>query len=155
MNSFLQKLIGTWESTKALGAFPTIKDFNYGELLKFEQNGQPLLHYSSITKMGEMTMHCENGFLRMLKPQSNGVTSLEAHNFGITVIYEGTIDGNVLTLNSTGIQRISTAKEPHVTALRKVIKFLSENELEMEVDMATSKTPLTNHLKISYKKKNA
>lgn len=155
MNSFFQKLIGTWESSKALGVYPTIKDFNYDEVLKFEQNGQPLLHYNSITKIGEKTMHCENGFLRMLKPQSNEVASLEAHNFGITVIYEGTINGDVLTLNSTEIQRISTAKEPHVTALRKVIKVLSENELEMEVDMATSKTPLTNHLKITYNKKSA
>lgn len=151
MNSFFQKLLGTWESTKAFGSFPTIKDFDYNETLMFEQNGQPLLHYSSITKIGEKTMHCEQGFLRMLKPPSE-VASLEAHNFGVSMIYVGKIDGNILTLNSTHIQRISTAKEPHVTELRKVIKIISENELEMEVDMATTKTPLTNHLKISYKK---
>lgn len=152
MNSFFQKLIGSWESTKALGIYPTIKDFEYEEVLKFEQKGQPLLHYSSITKIGDKTMHCENGFLRMLKPGSNEVASLEAHNFGITAIYEGTIDGDVLTLNSTEITRISTAKEPHVTALRKVVKIISDSEIEMEVDMATTKTPLTNHLKIAYKK---
>lgn len=100
-------------------------------------------------------MHCEQGFLRMLKPQSNLVTSLEAHNFGVTVIYEGSVDGETLELNSKEISRITTANEPHVTELKKRFKLLGENELEMQVDMATTKTPLTNHLKVSYKRKAA
>ena len=155
MNSVFKSLIGTWESTSASGSFPTIKDFSYEEVLKFEENGQPLLHYSSISKMGNDTKHCEEGFLRMLKPQSNLVCSLEAHNFGVTVIYEGTIDENTITLESKEISRISTAKEPYVTQMKKIFKLTSENELEMEVDMATSNKPLTNHLFVSYKRKIA
>lgn len=153
MNSVFKGLIGTWESTSARGSFPKIKDFSYHETLKFEENGQPLLHYSSISKMGPDTKHCEEGFLRMLKPQSNLVCSLEAHNFGLTVIYEGTIDDNTIILESKQISRISTAKEPHVSHLKKVFKLINENELEMEVDMATSNKPLTNHLIVAYKRK--
>lgn len=148
-----QKLIGTWESSSAVGVYPTIKDFNYEEVLEFKENGQPLLHFNSITKINAKTMHCENGFLRLLKPQSNLVTSLEAHNFGITVIYEGSIEGDSIVLNSTEISRISTAKEPHVTQLRKIIQLVNDNELKIDVDMATGATPLTNHLKVVYKRK--
>lgn len=154
MNSTLKKLIGNWESTSAFGSFPNIKDFDYQETLFFEENGQPLLHYCLISKMGAETKHCEEGFLRMLQPQSNLVCSIEAHNFGVTVIYEGEIsDDDTITLESKSISRISTAKEPHVTHLKKVFKFINEDELEMRVEMATSNKPLNIHLLVSYKRK--
>lgn len=155
MNPLFSKLVGTWKSSNAVGVYPNIKDFNYEEVIKFEENNQPLLHFSSITKIGDSTKHCEKGFLRMLKPNSNQVCSLEAHNIGITIIYEGIIEENKVTLKSTEISRMSTSKEPHVTEMKKVINLVNENELVIEIDMATTKTPLTNHLKASYKRQNA
>lgn len=43
----LEWLLGTWRCEKTEGFYPTIKNFFYGEELKFESVGQPMLNYSS------------------------------------------------------------------------------------------------------------
>lgn len=153
MHPFLTKLIGSWESVKAIGIYPTIKDFQYQDDLIFEEHGQPLLSYRSITSINSVTKHCESGFIRV-NPQTNAAFSMEAHNFGLSVNNEGKIDGDKMELESTGISRMSISKEPHVTKIKKVIEFVSDNELKITTDMATTNTEMTNHLIVTYKRKN-
>lgn len=149
----LEFLIGTWQSTIARGHFPTINDFSYSETLTFEEIGQPLLNFKSVSKIGERPMHLESGFLKII-PGTCKLSFLVAHNFGICTIEEGTIDGKSITLESKEITRISQAKEPNVTKLKRTIKLIDGGKLEIRTDMATSTTPeLTNHLVVVYAKK--
>lgn len=97
-------------------------------------------------------MHFESGFMRI----QNGteIALISAHNFGITVIEEGTLADKKISLQSTNISRISFAKEPAVTSLKRVISLLDENTLEIVTDMSTTTTSeSTKHLKVLYKKK--
>jgi hypothetical protein len=153
MHAFLSKLLGQWQSTTAVGKYPTIKDFNYDEELVFEEHGQPLLSYKSITKINSITKHCESGFLR-INPQTGTAIAMEAHNFGLSVVHEGSIDGNKMKLESKEIGRMSSAKEPHVVKIRKIIELVGEDGLRITTDMATTATELTNHLVVDYKRKN-
>ena len=79
----LQWLEGSWRCEKSVGSFPTISDFSYGEELRFEFGGQPMLNYSSNSWNFEKKspMHRESGFLR-IKPGTFEVSLLVAHNFG-------------------------------------------------------------------------
>lgn len=76
-------LIGRWKSESAVGSFPTINDFQYGEEIEFNSFGQPLLNYRAHSfKPGpNAPMHFEAGFLR-IKPETNSVAFMVAHNFG-------------------------------------------------------------------------
>jgi len=145
-------LIGTWKSTRAKGVFPTIKDFSYEEEIKFEEIGQPLLNFKSVSKIGERPMHLESGFLKIV-PGTNQLSFLVSHNFGICSIEEGSVDGTKIILISKEIIRTSAAKEPHVTQLRRILEVIDDNKLQITTDMATSSTPeLTNHLIVHYQK---
>ena len=73
---------------------------------------------------------------------------------GITSIEEGSVDGTNLALSSTSISRISFAKEPAVTKLKRSIKLLDEETIEQIIFMETSKTALSKHLEIRYTKIN-
>lgn len=44
------------------------------------------------------------------------------------------------------------AKGPHVTEIVRTYKLNLDGRLEFQLDMATTKTPLTNHLKVIYEK---
>ncbi|XP_070491105.1 peroxynitrite isomerase THAP4-like [Chironomus tepperi] len=153
MHSFLKNLLGTWESVEAVGKYPTIKDFSYNEELTFEEKGQPILIYKAITSIGGVTKHCESGFIRA-NPQTNKAFTNEAHNFGLSVVMEGEISENKMTVESKEIGRLSVAKEPHVTKISKVYDLSNEDTLVITTDMATTSTEMTNHLIVTYKKKN-
>ncbi|CAO1424653.1 unnamed protein product [Diamesa serratosioi] len=144
-------LIGTWKSISAKGIFPTINDFSYSEELVYESIGQPVLNYKSVSRLGDRPAHLESGFLRIV-PGTNRISTLGAHNFGITVIAEGTFEEKTLSLQSTEISRMSSAKEPKVVKIMTTIKLIGEGKLEILTDMATDNTGLTNHLHVIYKK---
>lgn len=147
----LEFLIGTWNSVRARGIFPNIEDFTYNETITFEHIGQPLLNFKSVSKIGQRPMHLESGFLR-INPGTNKLAFLVAHNFGICSIEEGQVDGTKVVVESTDIVRMSFAKDPAVTKLRRTFSLIGE-QLEIRTDMATASVPeLTNHLVVLYKK---
>lgn len=77
-------LIGTWRCENiGAGKYPTVNDFKYGEELTFAYAGKPMLSFSSFSWHPEKKtpMHQESGFLR-IKPGTNEVSLLVAHNFG-------------------------------------------------------------------------
>lgn len=149
----LEFLIGTWQSTSAKGQFPNINDFSYDETITFEEIGQPLLNFKSVSKIGERPMHLESGFLK-ITPGTNQLAFLVSHNFGICTIEEGKVDGTHVTLESTEVVRTSTAKKPNVTKLNRSIRLIEDGQLEIKTEMATSAVPEpTNHLVVVYKKK--
>lgn len=149
----IQWLIGTWETVSAKGHFPTIKDFVYSEVLKFESLGQPLLNYEarSHNPVSGVPMHLESGFLR-IKPGTNHVAFMISHNFGLTVLEEGTASENGLEFESKSISRMSFAKDPSVKAVKKTYTLDKDGTLEIRTDMETSNTAMTNHLVAVYKK---
>ena len=67
----------------AIGMYPTINDFNYGEEIKFCNVGQPMLNFYSCSWHPEKKnpMHQEVGFLR-IKPGTNKLSFILSHNFG-------------------------------------------------------------------------
>ena len=150
----LDWLIGTWKcSDQAKGQYPTIKDFAYGEEIQFLNVGQPMLNFSSVTwhPEGKFPMHQETGFLR-IKPGTQDVSLMLSHNFGLTSLEEGSVEGKTLSLKSSQIARMSFGKEPAVTEIQRTFKLLDENTLFQEIMMATTNTPLTKHLEATYKK---
>lgn len=148
----LEFLIGTWQSTSAKGHFPNVKDFSYEETITFEEIGQPLLNFKSVSKIAERPMHLESGFLR-INPGTNEIALLVSHNFGICSIEEGTVESSKIQLESTEITRMKFAKDPAVTKLRRTMTLLSNGKLEIRTDMATARVPeITNHLVVIYNK---
>lgn len=110
-------------------------------------------NFRSVSKIGERPMHLESGFLK-IKPETNELSLLVSHNFGICSIEEGKVDGTSIVLESTDIIRNRLSKDPHVTKLRRIYKLIDNNQLEIRTDMATTTVPeLTNHLIVVYKKK--
>jgi len=147
----LDFLIGSWRSVSAKGKFPNIKDFTYEERISFESIGQPMLNFTSYSRMGDRPMHGESGYLR-INPGTNKVAFLVAHNFGITTIEEGTVEDKTITLESTEIRRMSFAKDPAVTKIKRTINVVA-NRLIIKTDMATTTVPeLTNHLVVLYER---
>uniref|UniRef100_A0A182Q6J4 PAP-associated domain-containing protein n=1 Tax=Anopheles farauti TaxID=69004 RepID=A0A182Q6J4_9DIPT len=143
----IQWLIGTWKSISAKGSFPTIKDFTYSEVITFESLGQPLLNYESRSQHPQSgaPMHLERGFLR-IKPGTNQVAFMVAHNFGLAVLEEGEATDNGLKLASKSIDRMSFGKDPAVRAIEKRYRLNGDGTLEIQTDMQTDNTPMTNHL---------
>lgn len=98
-------------------------------------------------------MHQERGFFRV-KPETNHISFLVSHNFGITSVEEGNYDPKTkeMLLKSTSISRMSFSKPPHVISLHRKLKLLSEDTLEMIIYMETECTKLTQHLYAVYKR---
>ncbi|KAK3926248.1 Peroxynitrite isomerase THAP4 [Frankliniella fusca] len=147
-------LLGKWESVEGKGTFPTIPPFSYGEQIEFTSFGQPMVNYSSFSWHPEKktAMHLESGFLR-IKPGTNQVAFLVAHNFGLTTVEEGEVVGNKVSMTSKDITRMSWAKDPAVTKIVRTFELLNDHTLEQVLHMETSSTPLCEHLKIVYKRK--
>lgn len=137
------------------GHYPTIQDFSYNEIITFESLGQPLLNYTSKSYHQETKkpMHLESGFLRV-NPGTNQIAFMVSHNFGLVILEEGEFDTEKqeIKLASQTIGRMSFAKEPEVTGLRRTIKLQSDGNLEITTDMKTNRTEFTNHLKVLYKR---
>ncbi len=69
-------------------------------------------------------------------------------------LFEGTVIDKTIELKSTSITRMSWAKDPHVTEIRRILTMLDDHHLEILTDMATVKTPeCQNHLKVIYRKR--
>ncbi|KAI4466648.1 thap4 protein [Holotrichia oblita] len=153
----LSFLIGKWTSTNGKGSYPTIQPFEFGTDLEFSFIGQPMLNYKWISwhPTKRTPMHQESGFLR-IKPGTCELALLVAHNFGITTLEMGTVEGKSIALycDKSQINRIPFAKEPHVTGLKRTITYDEETQqLEMLISMATTNTPdLTHHLAMTFKK---
>lgn len=98
-------------------------------------------------------MHQERGFLR-IKPGTNDLAFVVSHNFGLTSLEEGQCDVETksLVLETVNLTRISFAKPPFVKKIKRVIKLLAPDTLEIVLFMETDNTPLTEHLKAVYKK---
>lgn len=100
-------------------------------------------------------MHQERGFLR-IQPGTNELAFVVSHNFGLTSLEAGTYDPEKkeITLETVNLMRISFAKPPYVKKMKRVIKLLSADVLEIILYMETDNTPLTEHLHAVYKKVN-
>ncbi|CAL8110580.1 unnamed protein product [Orchesella dallaii] len=145
-------IIGKWVSKEGSGKYPTIKDFRYNETLEFRRCGmQPLVSYSGSSSHIEKgnPMHLENGFLRS---RGNGqVSFMVAHNFGLTTLEEGEINGKEMQLKSQSISRMTGAKDPSVTEIDRVFTLTDENTLVQKLSMRTSTTTvMTEHLVVTY-----
>ncbi|KAJ0169904.1 hypothetical protein K1T71_014510 [Dendrolimus kikuchii] len=119
------------------------------------KEGQPMFNFMSTSRHPEKQtpMHQERGFLR-IKPGTNELALVVSHNFGLTSLEEGQCnpESKEIILETVSLTRISFAKPPYVKKIRRQLKLLNENELEVTVDMETENTPLTEHLKAVYKK---
>lgn len=148
-------LEGTWraESTGE-GKFPTIKSFNFSEEINFSSIGQPMLNYvgQSWHPEKKKPMHREVGFLKIIRGTKN-VSLVLAHNFGLTTVEEGQLDGNEITLKSTGITRMSEGcKDPAVLQIEREFRLVG-SQLEQILRMATTNVPeITEHIRTVYQK---
>ncbi|KAJ8924185.1 hypothetical protein NQ315_006976 [Exocentrus adspersus] len=149
----LKWIIGKWGSIKAEGSFPTIESFKYCEEISFTSVGQPVLNYSSLSwhPIKLNPMHLESGFLRV-KPGTNQVSFMVAHNFGLTSLEEGCFTENKLEVKSSRIERMHFAKDPKVLEIVRTYELLQDGNLELILSMSTTNTPLTQHLKVQYLK---
>ncbi|KAJ8309901.1 hypothetical protein KUTeg_011766, partial [Tegillarca granosa] len=91
-------LLGKWHGT-GKGYYPNIDDFTYEEEVEFSHFGKPMLQYSAYSWNPEKKtpMHREVGFLR-IKPDTNHVALMLAHNLGACDMEEGEFNGQELTL---------------------------------------------------------
>lgn len=146
-------LMGRWKAVNAEGSYPTIESFKYSDEISFKYIGQPMLIYSSYStnpKNGK-PMHLESGFLK-IQPGTNNIAFIVAHNFGVTSIEEGSITESSMKCVSTEISRISFAKEPAVVKITREFILKENGDLEVFVNMETSKSQLTQHLHAVYQK---
>lgn len=147
-------LIGKWETIS--GHIIGDKGIEYNEQIQFSFTGQPLLCFRARSwKPSDNTpMHFESGFLRP-KPNTNEISLITAHNFGVTIIEEGIVNGNEIKLKSTKLGRTSFAKPPEVTEIQRTYTFIPEkDELHLNVEMGTVDYKLKPHLQAVYKKTN-
>lgn len=151
----LSWITGKWKSVSANGFYPTIKPFTYCEEITFTCKGQPLLNYDSYSWNPEknIPMHLESGFLR-INPGTNEVSFMLAHNFGVTTLEEGVVEEKCLHIKSqcNQINRMSFSKEPYVVGTERSYILKGDDELHYTFRMETTKTPLTDHLNVVYKK---
>ncbi|KAL5004322.1 hypothetical protein ScPMuIL_017778 [Solemya velum] len=148
----LSWILGKWKSLNGEGHFPTIKDFAYIEEVEFFHVGQPNIQccfYSSHPE-SKKPMHREVGFLR-LKPNSDQVAIILSHNNGVCELEEGHMVGQEIKMESHTLGRLTFGKEPKTKKIARVFRR-DGDILEQVVSMETSNTPMTEHLRIKYKK---
>ncbi|KAK0066452.1 mastermind-like protein 2 [Biomphalaria pfeifferi] len=151
----LSWLFGKWQSEAGKGEYPTISDFTYGEEAEFTPIGmKPMIEYKfySWKPENKMQLHRETGFIR-IKPETNHIAFMAAHNLGVVEIQEGEVQGQELIVQTTSLGRTSFNKPPEVKSVRRTLKRTG-NELEQVMSMETNKTAMTQHLKITFKKVN-
>ncbi|XP_077987341.1 peroxynitrite isomerase THAP4-like [Glandiceps talaboti] len=147
----LSWLLGKWKSEEATGIYPTIKTFQYDDLIEFSHVGQPMINVSAHSSIDGKPMHREEGFLRF-QPNTSNVAYIISHNFGITEMSEGEITDCSIHFESRTISGMSFGSEPRVIKIVRDFKLMDTDTLEQTVLMETTKTPLTKHLYIKYKK---
>ncbi|XP_071798233.1 uncharacterized protein [Asterias amurensis] len=146
-------LLGHWDSFEANGEFPTIGPFTYRETLDVSHVGQPMLNFFSEAwdSKSSKPLHRESGFIR-IKPGTKEVAYICAQNIGLVDLEEGEVDGTSVTFATKFLCRMSFAKEPETTEIKRTF-CLKDDVLEQIVFMATKSTPtLTKHLHVKYRK---
>ncbi|XP_070173399.1 peroxynitrite isomerase THAP4-like isoform X2 [Littorina saxatilis] len=146
-------LLGKWRAEGGgKGQYPTIKTFEYGEEVEFFHVGQPNVQFSLYSWHAESRkpLHREVGFIR-IKPDSNKIALMSAHNFGVADIQEGEVKDNELKVETAGIHRMSFSPDPETKKLSRTFQRKGD-KMEQVMYMETSNTPLTEHLRITYSK---
>lgn len=143
-------LLGTWKG-KGKCTYPTIKSVDYEETTTFTHFGKPFFLFSQKTCNAETKapLHQEYGYFRF--PKDGVVEFVNAQPTGITEILEGTIKVKTIILESTHIDRTSSAKSPHVLKSQRVFT-LNGGVLSCTMDMETENTKMEGHLVCSLKK---
>ncbi|XP_059163071.1 uncharacterized protein LOC131946372 isoform X2 [Physella acuta] len=146
-------LFGKWRSEDGKGQYPTVSDFTYAEEVEFFPIGmKPIVEYKFYSWKPEngLPLHRETGFIR-IKPETNHIAFVSAHNLGVVEIQEGEVTGQELTVETTNLGRTSFNKPPEVKTLKRKLKRIGD-QLEQVIDMQTTKTEMTEHLRITFKK---
>lgn len=141
-------LLGTWKG-EGRGVFPTIRDFTFGEEVRFWHVGKPFLAYSQRTWSldDERPLHGEVGYWR---PQPDGgLEVVLAHPTGIAEIELGTVRGTEITLATATVGRTPSAKT--VERLERRYR-VDGDELTYELHMAAVGEPLQIHLAASLRR---
>jgi hypothetical protein len=135
-------LAATWRGI-GRGEYPTIADFEYTEEFAITPvPGRPVAHWRSATRdatTGE-PRHAESGFIRAMP---NGIELVVAHTFGIVEATAGSLEGDVLTLRSTGL--IGTASAKQVDEVERRYEF-DGTALRYTIAMAAVGVVSTHHL---------
>ncbi|XP_005110633.1 mastermind-like protein 2 [Aplysia californica] len=146
-------LFGTWKAETGKGQYPTISEFTYTEEAEFQPiPKKPIVEYKfySYKTDGSMPLHRETGFIRV-KPQTNHIAFVSAHNLGVVEIQEGDVQGQALTVETADLGRTSFNKPPEVKKTKRTLKRLGD-ELEHVMFMETENTSMTEHLRVLFKK---
>ncbi len=142
----LVPLLGTWRG-EGRGIYPTIDDFGYGEELTYSHVGDAYLVYeqrSWAMDSGD-PVHLERGFVRPA-PEPGALELVLAHPIGVVEVAHGRIDGNELTFSTDPGHVARTATGLEVTGLRRRY-VIDGDSLTYTLDMATTATPMTEHLR--------
>jgi len=139
-------MLGKWQTFTGLAQFPTMKDFIYREVITFFHVGQSNIQFTfeAFNPVTNGPMHREAGFIKV-KPDTNIVAMITAHNRGVVDIEEGLWSENQITLQSTKVADISFVIPPAVTELRRVYRLVGD-KMEKIVDLGTARTPTQFHL---------
>ncbi|GFO31540.1 THAP domain-containing protein 4 [Plakobranchus ocellatus] len=146
-------LFGKWRGEQGRGKYPTIQDFSYTEEAEFSPIGmQPNVEFKlySFKPDTNAPMHRETGFVK-IKPGTNHIAFVAAHNLGVIDIQEGEVSGQELNVTSHSVGRTTFNKDPIVKVTKRRLKRIND-ELELVMEMETDKTELTEHLRITYTK---
>jgi hypothetical protein len=138
----LAGLVGVWRGRGA-GRFPSIASFEYGDEIRFDHSGKPVLSYAQRTwSPGDgAPMHSERGFWRV-RPDG-AVEVVLAHPFGVVEISEGRVEADVIDVASRSL--VSTSTGSHVDGIRRILR-LHGDVLSYTVEMAASGHELQQHL---------
>jgi hypothetical protein len=143
----LAPLLGTWVGDGA-GSYPTIDPFTYAETVTFGHVGKPFLTYQQRTSGTDGSpLHAEAGYWRC--PAPGRLELVIAHPTGVAEVEEGTFDGRVGEVRSTGVLLSASAKD--VTALVRRFE-LDGDTLSYTLDMAAVGVPLTHHLRATLRR---
>lgn len=148
----LSWLLGKWKGD-GVGKYPTIKDFTYTEELTFSHVGQPNIQFSFFSRNSKTMkpMHHELGFIRF-KPGTSHCALLIAHNFGVSEVEEGEFTDTEIRTESHTVGRLSFGKPPETKKIKRVFSKTGDDSLEQVVFMETANSPMTEHLRVTYKK---
>jgi hypothetical protein len=141
--AFLEGFLGAWHGY-GRGGFPTMDDFDYGEVMVFDHVGDAFLLYRQHSWLAAdgAPLHLERGFLRPgSSPQSVELTL--AHPLGLTEVSEGSFADGELSLVSRQVGRTTTGMG--VVSLERRYR-LAGDRLSYELDMQTDGTGMTRHL---------
>lgn len=137
----MEALIGSWQGT-GRGQYPTIETFSYQEQIWLTPlPGKSVLAYSQRTRSREGDpLHAESGFYRFAEA---GVELVIAQPTGVAEAHRGTVTGNRIQFEQTGIVLTPSAVE--VKEVRRVIE-VEGDVLSYRLDMAAVGQPLLLHL---------